>query len=98
MLSLGCGDTPLGVNVNCIADAGALYCALASLSVLFDASSEETDYLFRTLIQEDYVSFNPAMSEKIDLADASDEARNEMRSLWGQTFGAFSKTLDGLFK
>ena len=98
VLSLGCGDTPLGVDVNRIADAGSIYCALASLAVLFDASSEETDYLFRTLIQDDYVSFNPVLTQKIDLADASENARNEMRALWGQSIGAFSNKLDDFFK
>lgn len=98
ILSLGCGDTPLGVDVNHIANAGALTCALASLAVLFDAGSDETDYLFRHTIAEDYLPFNPVLDDKIDLADASDAARAKMQAAWQQQFPVFAKTLDDFLR
>ena len=72
ILSLGCGMDAGDVNrQGSIGNAGAIRVGLATIKLLFEADSSETDYILQLVMGEEYCRFQPKLSQPLALDDAS---------------------------
>jgi hypothetical protein len=73
MLSIGCGETVAKINPKKLVNAGLIRAGLASVALLFEASSNDADYQMRQSLVGNYFRIQPKLTRPLPLDDASDQ-------------------------
>jgi hypothetical protein len=94
VLSLGCGDSQRRYKPARLVNGGLIRNGLAAVEVLFDASSDVTDYHMRRLIGFDYYRIPPKFAEQTDLDDASPGGLATLKRNAQESAVRFSRVLD----
>lgn len=71
ILSVGCGMDQSHIAGDELENAGAIRVALATIKLLFEADSAETDYLLGLVCGKDYCRYQPSLDEPLGMDDAT---------------------------
>lgn len=94
ILSLGCGMDTGDVIKAPAPYAGAVRAGLATIKLMFEADSAETDYTMRQLIGSEYLRSQPVLPRPLALDDASPQGLSWLKESGQQAVRSTSAMLD----